>query len=285
MKVLHLWNTGGGPSVMARHSSYASRVLMARYMDPYDICACYGDVCTVVDSPVLRSRYFGLRALIESRQYDIVHIHAGPKLFYWFHKFSSLFQKKRLIFHYHGSDIRLTPEEIRLSIEKHADKILVSTPDLLDYKLDVELTYMPNPVDTKLFARREDIPCNNRGRCNLKPGQDIAWTKEALEKFGYGGVDWDFQHRVGGAAERHSKHSVVFANMPDLLSDYEYYADVHYDQNTGMSYQADSKTALEAMSLGLKVLRYDGSVSDRLPERHKPENVARELDSVYRNIV
>ncbi|MCY4492058.1 MAG: glycosyltransferase family 4 protein [Thaumarchaeota archaeon] len=284
MKILHLWNTGGGPSVMARYSEYESHVLMAGYMDPYDICACYTDVCTVVNYPVLKSRCFGLRALAESRRYDIVHIHAGPKLFYWFHKFSRIFQKKKLIFHYHGSDIRLTPKDIRLDVEKYADRILVSTPDLLQYKLDVELTYVPNPVDTKLFARHDDISCNNRGRCNLKPGQDNDWTKNVLDEYGYGDVDWDFQCRLGGAAERNSGGRVAFADMPHILLDYEYYADIHFDKSTGRTYQADSKTALEAMSLGLKVIRYDGTTSNKLPKRHMPENVAKQMDSIYRDI-
>ena len=80
---------------------------------------------------------------------------------------ASMFGKRPLIGHAHGSDLRvglkhfLWKKIVRHNL-KHCDKIFVSTPDILElaktYREDVE--YLPNPVDTQLFYPK---PSLNRG--------------------------------------------------------------------------------------------------------------------------
>lgn len=79
--------------------------------------------------------------------FDIIHIHGGtgmPGIFYWLKR--KMDAKKRLVIHYHGTDLR---EGKNVRFSSIADLLLVSTPDLLKYtgKVDgKELIHLPNPV-------------------------------------------------------------------------------------------------------------------------------------------
>lgn len=85
---------------------------------------------------------------------DVFHVHYLLQDCYLALKF----RKHPLIGHAHGSDLRSSLKHsvwgriVRYNL-KHCDKVLVSTPDVLDvareYRDDVE--YIPNPVDVEIF--------------------------------------------------------------------------------------------------------------------------------------
>jgi glycosyltransferase involved in cell wall biosynthesis len=79
--------------------------------------------------------------------YEIIHFHYFSVLpFGWDLPIWKMLNKK-IIFHYHGDDIRNKGEGI-LSMH-FADEVLVSTPDLLAWSTRAK--WIPNPVDLKKF--------------------------------------------------------------------------------------------------------------------------------------
>jgi glycosyltransferase involved in cell wall biosynthesis len=102
----------------------------------------------------LWSKTFGIAYKILKAKADVYHAHYLLQDCY----LASLFRKKPLIGHAHGSDLtaalhRFPFRRIVRSNLKKCDKILVSTPGLIEiakqYRRDVE--YLPNPVDMELF--------------------------------------------------------------------------------------------------------------------------------------
>jgi|SRR5665647_596328 len=101
-------------------------------------------------------RFNKLKIMRESnsfcRNYDVIHAHSifGLPL---------LFTKKPYILHLHGTDLRVyskgyTPLALGLRrLIKNANKIIVSTPDLLDEVsyLRKNATFLPNPINFNIF--------------------------------------------------------------------------------------------------------------------------------------
>ena len=167
-------------------------------------------------------------------------------------------------------------------MEESAKAIIVATPDLLGYEFAKEPHYLPTIINTELFAPC-DIPSNNRGLINLTPNQDISETMSRLSEYGFGDVEWDIVQRHYDTTK--AQHRIMYKDMAAHLTQYEYYSGLAWDGITGIWYQADPKTALEAMSLGVKVVRHDGSISSSLPARHHPENVIPKLRTIYDSVM
>lgn len=100
------------------------------------------------------SKTFGIAYNIWKAKADVYHVHYLLQDCY----LASVLGKRPLIGHAHGSDLTTTINRFFLgrivrSNVKKCDKILVSTPDLIEkarqYREDAE--YLPNPVDTSLF--------------------------------------------------------------------------------------------------------------------------------------
>ena len=58
------------------------------------------------------------------------------------------------------------------------------------------------------------------------------------------------------------------------MNKFEYFIDKH-------SLGSMSKTGLEALACGLKVVRWDGKVLNKLPKEHEPKNVLQRLAKIY----
>ena len=263
---------------------YEGTVVMRRTHDPYGISSYYAPECRLTGG----RRSFYWTAAIAALRANILHISAGIKHAGLLRRISA---GSVMVLHYHGSDVRDVPYEARMDIESRADCILVSTPDLLEYRYGMEPTYLHNPVDTDLFSPRK-IPENNRGLVLMKPGQKAEPTLQRLRDMGFGGVEWDLAERSYDAGTMYavsqsaslrlgSLSRIRYADMPSLLSRYEYYGEAYYNASDGTWYGVDSTTGLQAMSLGLKVVRPDGTVATRLPDEHRPERVASKVRSMY----
>jgi glycosyltransferase involved in cell wall biosynthesis len=93
--------------------------------------------------------------------------------------------KRPLIGHAHGSDVRTTLNHpIWGRVVKHnlrgCDKVLVSTPDIIDaarrFREDAE--YLPNPVDLQLFHPKP--PQEGGGRKRVLIASDSNWRLKEL---------------------------------------------------------------------------------------------------------
>ncbi|MEM2570083.1 MAG: hypothetical protein QXT67_09145 [Candidatus Bathyarchaeia archaeon] len=257
MRILHIWNTAGVASVIAKFMDRLfgtkSLVVHRRAFDPFGVTT-YGELWDC------GAKTFALKCLILARKFDIIHIHSIDKLIPYL-KF--LYPNKPIILHYHGSDIRGKWLMKRKYWDK-ADAILYSTPDLINDETPKKAIYIPNPVDTDLFyplyINKRKIRSAMAFNYHLDTNKAVYYAKKY-------GLSLDILER-----------SIPYENMPNKLNEYEYYVDQ-------TEIPSLSKTALEALACGLKVIRWDGEIIEGLPEEHKPENVAQKIWEIYREML
>ena len=125
----------------------------------------------------LWSKTFGIAYKVWRTKADVYHVHYLLQDCY----LASLLGKKPLVGHAHGSDLKATMTRFALgrivrSNLKKCDKILVSTPDLIEiarqHRKDVE--YLPNPVDTKLFYPKP--PRRKKGKLKVLIAGGSDWA-------------------------------------------------------------------------------------------------------------
>lgn len=275
MDILHVWDTAGVGSILCkwqRKAGHNSRVLMRSTHDPFGLSRYY-------DATLVRGRpEFFIKAHLMASQADILHLHDMVRFLSWWRR---LHVRKRIVLHEHGSRTRDTPQDVRAPLERYVDHILVAMPEMLEYGHTKQPTYLPIPIDTDLFMPR-DIPQNNRGLVLMQRSQTKQETLLLLEKQGYGDVDWDCVVR-GNKLVYGGRQNSLYQDMPKMLSQYQYYADIRIIHGTLL--RDYSSTALQAMSLGLDVTGGpDYKIHNNLPDIHRPENVVAALDAVYESL-
>ena len=210
---------------------------------------------------------------------NIIHSIALPRL----DKIKKFAPGAKVVLHYHGSDVRNTPPQARRKQEQLADVILLATPDLLDYEYLHEPIWLPNPVDTRLFAPRK-IPENGRGLVMTKPHQRVDDTMQRLHDLGHGDISWNIIVRYDDAGRNFP--GTMYAQMPSLLEQYQYYAEISWNYYERKWYvDFDSTTGLQALSMGLKLIRSDGTVVDSLPSKHTDVECAKRVQAIYQDIL
>lgn len=280
MKVLHLWNTAGVASILAKYQAklygWRTWVVTRKQNDPFGLTT-YGEVW---DCPV---KTFYVKFFLKSLHYNIIHIHANDNFLRYLDKFKlrSIY-KKLIILHYHGSDIRRKWKK-KARIWSKADIVLASTPDLYEEAPskyhNILIFYLPNPVDTELF-RPMNLERKERALLMVKYGRRHMWRyiKPLADKI---------SHKLG------IRYDVYFVDlkplsynkMPLLLNKYRYYMDLQHGFTERESLiQVLSKTGLEALACGCKVVKWNGEVIEGLPEQHRPENVVRRLTEIYKKL-
>jgi len=258
MKILHIWSCAGVSCLIAkymdqRHETQSDVIITEKW----DKIGLNDYRATRIKSKPM----FGLRGLAMARDYDVIHVHYHS-IFIPFLKF---LYNKPVIMHFHGSDVRHN-WEARLKRIKKADCVVVSTPDLLT-GAPPGTSWIPNPVDTVKFT-------------------PVSWVpkKKTALTFSYGADD-----EAGAIAEHYDleldlvKGPIPHGQVPRLMSKYRYYIDVKRDFRDRLLYEGStlSKTGLEALAMGLKVISKDLSIREGLPEIHQPENVADGLFYTY----
>jgi len=182
--------------------------------------------------------------------------------------------KKPLIGHAHGSDLRTSLKHplwgriVRHNLKK-CDKILVSTPDILNIakQFRENAEYLPNPVDTELFYPKPIV--QHGGKKKVLIASDSNWNVKgtdiavrALSKIKdevdvsiikYG-IDFD---RTITLASSLDLHLDILPKVPhNQLNEYYWSADVVIDQfklgSLGM-------VSLEAIACGRPVITYVSS--------------------------
>jgi len=125
-----------------------------------------------------------------STRYDIFHFHFSSILPFGVDVLAWKALKKRIIIHHHGSDIRYKGE-LRM-YSKFADKIFVSTPDLLEWSSNAE--WVPNPISLDKFPyvgvedknKSEEINIVHAPSSRAKKGTEyVIEAVNKLKKEGY----------------------------------------------------------------------------------------------------
>ena len=79
-----------------------------------------------------------------------------------------------------------------------------------------------------------------------------------------------------------TKTPLLYAEIPNFLKKYDIYVDIKIVNDKII--ESLSKTGLESLSCGLKVLNYKLEYIDKLPEMHNPVNVVNQLENIYNKI-
>jgi len=284
IKILHVFDAAGVACILAKYQRRLGHTTEAIIRDGYDgfgIHAFYGTKIVTPKTPKLKQlgvfgkplRYsirtlnvliFYLYIFFHSRKFDVVHIHCC-----WM---ACFFTSKPKVVEFHGDDIRKFPSRkwmIDRAVTwwfinhfKHKIPFLVSTPDLLR---DLpEAVYLPNPVDTEHFKRSELMVKGTAVFFN-------NWHESSLKR----AFLLKLKHTLFVlVVDRNEREHFSYSSMPQNLSRFEYFID-----REGI--HSLSKTALEALAMGLKVIRWDNRIVEGLPCGHLPENVARKSLEIY----
>jgi hypothetical protein len=195
---------------------------------------------------------FLFKAALIARKFDVVHIHNNQWLLWLLIPF------KNKVLEFHGTDLRRKAAQgkqakyNRLFLRIFGNKAVcvVSTIDLLN-ELPSAM-WLPNPVDSNFIIHsKHKVPLSavyfpkwyeltDKGR---KEASNRGWDLTIVD------------------------YKIPYRNMPMFLSKFDYMI----DQSTIPSL---SKTALEALAAGCKVLGYDGKIHEGLQNNHVPLNAA-----------
>jgi glycosyltransferase involved in cell wall biosynthesis len=261
VRVLHVWNTAGVASVIAkfmdRFCGTESDVMARALFDPVGLTT-YGR--TYQDGPLV----FLLRAFFRARKYDLVHVHSLDRLVPWLDRF---YGSKPLVLLYHGTEILGRWEE-KKPRWKHADALAYSTPNL-SQGAPGSAFLMPNPVDTDLFSPHPE---------NRRPGTAISIRY---------GMDEEAERVAKSMSLELSwidRGSISHREMPTLLSKFEYFLDLRRPVGFAAPVESVGKAALEALACGCKVVDWSGKIIQGLPDVHRPDVVAKEWYSIYKKL-
>lgn len=205
---------------------------------------------------------------------DIYHVHYLLQDCF----FALKLGKKPLIGHAHGTDLRqglkhkIWGKLVRYNL-KHCNKILVSTPDLLDNaeKYNENAEYLPNPIDRHIFYLKPLVSHNGKrkvliaARCDWRAkGTDkviraLSKIKNEIEIFiiRYGN---DFAKTLELADSLELKLNVLPRVTHKNVREYFWCSDVVI---ASIGAGVLGMVALEAISCGRPVITY---VSSRYPE-------------------
>jgi glycosyltransferase involved in cell wall biosynthesis len=292
MRILHVWDQAGVACILAKYQrlqGHDAKVIMNRGQDKYGIYKFYEKYISD-----FRLEDFTEKCLEEAELADIIHIHSRIDiLFKLRRKFG---RSKKIVLHYHGTDIRgpyrpenHVPMRLRLSnivlksramaktsrrkrfhigAQLLADIVIVSTPDLLSIVSDA--IYVPNPVDTDHFKPQVIYEKKKRALTLKTEVNNAQWALDYCKNNNIR-LDIEIYDRSLGP--------IMHADMPNFLGQYSVYVDIRYVNETIL--QGLSKTALEALGCGVKVLDYQLKYQFGLPIEHDPVNVVSRISSIY----
>lgn len=264
MKILHIWDQAGTASVIAkwqRKLGHKATVIKNIKHDYTGITRFYGGV-------LVRNKYwFVIKSFLLASRYDVIHLHDA-----WFMvPLIAIYPNKKIIMHYHGSLVRTgIKDKWRKKWERLVSVILVATPDLLEYHYEKKPTFIPNPIDTDLF---HPVQKGVNAFSSLKVGTDPKQLESLLQEHGID-VKLDCQENQKGYVG-----STQYSEFPAKLAQYEYYVDLPIIN--GEIIKANSMCGLQAMAMGIKTVNFDFTISDSLPDKHRPENVVQEIMKYY----
>lgn len=257
VRVLHIWDTAGVAGNLATYFSrnYPGVKTSVLYRRKYDPFFQSRGIVEFIGGGPLR---FHLMTFIKSLKYNILHFHALDR---WLGFYKAIFPDKLLIIHYHGSHIRGKWEE-RRGHWRHADHIIVSTPDLLEGAPE-RAEYIPNMMNVGQVHETRIMD----SAFHVKYGA-VDLASELAEERGLGLMVWDRD-------ETPLRHSLFLK----YLARHEFYIDIR--RVDGEILRNLSLTALEALALGSKVINWEGQVIEELPEIYEATTIAERFIAIY----
>jgi len=195
---------------------------------------------------------------LKSVDCDLIHTHFARSPAY-----AAFLSGKKYIVHCHGSDVRNGIGYLKKKALERAEFILYSTKDLIQplmhARINNDAYYLPTPVGPQF----KPIKLNHdEFRKSYK--LYVAKWYEPFRALKYRDNPYVHVHY----------NPIPYEQMPGFLNQFEFYI----DQNT---FPALSKTALEALACGLKVIDWKEEVIKGLPEMHKVKNVVAKLLTYY----
>jgi glycosyltransferase involved in cell wall biosynthesis len=299
LRILHVFDQAGVAFILAKYQQmqgHDSNVITTfnSDSDKYGIREFYKEYML----PARSEDEFIQKSINFGRSADIIHVHSRIDVLLSLRRELGL--SKKIILQYHGSDIRgvkkqklphrsLLSDLAVMSIYKYrkirdklflrhrlhnkaqsmSDVVIVSTMDLL--KLVKNAIHIPNPVDVDHFTPAEKG--NNSQKDALIIDTEVTDIRSALEYCKKNNIYLNIEvfNRV--------KNPTMYKDMPDLLRRYKIYVDIKFVD--GIPLASLSKTGLEALACGLKVLDYRLQYHEKLPLEHSPTNVVSRLNSLY----
>ncbi|HSF50865.1 MAG TPA: hypothetical protein VLA74_08910 [Nitrososphaeraceae archaeon] len=290
MKILHLNDQAGVSCVLAKYQNKLgndAKVIKVSD-DKYGIYEYYHNYVQLV-----RQDEFIEKSLQEAKYYDIIHVHSSFGMIFSLRK--KYGTSKKIILHYHGTDIRGSDnfdqrkreynENLLLTILKiiknkkinHSsrqrlaqilsDNVLISQKDLSIYVKNAK--YIPIPIDLDHFYKNE----NHNKRKALLFKTERSNIKKTLET-----ITNNFNFSV----EVHDRISnpIKYSKMPEFLNQYEMYIDIRFIKE--LLLEDLSTTSLQSLACGLKVITPQLKILDIFPPQHNPTQIADRLLKLYK---
>ncbi len=262
MKILHIWNTAGVASVVAKfldRKFHTESTVMAR--KKYDRVGlttygkAYEDGAT---------RFF-LRAMFAARRSDIVHVYSWDRIVPWLKR---LYPGKPVVLYYVGTDV-LSRWEAKRPSWSRADRVAYSTLNLASGAPD-RAQHIPAPVDTDLFYPRS---------VERKSGSALA------RRYGMDREVEELARARGLTLQWMDTWGTAHAELPGRFSSVEYFIDLRRPEGHSAPVASVGKASLEALACGCKVIAATGETLEGLPEENSPQGVAKKWHQLYRELL
>lgn len=268
MKILHLYDTAGSSSIVAKYQRMLGHqvdVITIKRLDAFGISAYYNSL--LFDGGALAFYWHCMKL---AKHYDIIHVHSLSRIIPYLRL---CYPHKKIIIQFHGTDLRKPDAFKRNLAMRMSDAIFITTKDLFSLLTPGQLKkahYTPNVADVEMFSRMKEKP-----------------VKDAWLSLFHGGV-WDNtidkgilqQHGIVNIENLdRTQANVRYWEMPKLLSKYKGYIDIKVVE--GKRLMALSKTALEALATGIPVFTYENKIMTEYPQEHNPYHVAKKMCDLY----
>lgn len=292
MRILHILDAAGVACIYSKYQQMqghdAKVIWNMDVADKYGIYDFYKDYLINVTYGK-----FTEACIQEAETADVIHVHGYIDILFALRK--KFHRQKKIILHYHGTDIRglkkqelphrslLSDTMIKLKMfyrkkighiraQKLADAVCVSTPDLL--LLVRSGIHIPIPIDTEHFSPKN----NSKGK--LKDGftinSEVTNIQRALDLCKKNQINLDIE-----VIDR-TKNPILYADIPDFIRGYRTYVDIRYVNDIVL--ENLSSTALQSLACGLSVVDYKLQFRRGLPSEHDAVNVASQLSKIYSDL-
>ena len=156
--------------------------------------------------------------------------------------------KKRLSFFF---------DRIKMKVIANLTTVYISTPDMArdvsQHKEVPVFEYIPNPVDLEHFTRRKEA---NVGTAFYLT-QWYESADKARETAKQLGLHLSVLDRMEKETMAVKGRGMPYKDFPRFMQDFEYFIDRH-------NIPSLSKTALEALAMGLKVINWEGKILEKI---------------------
>jgi len=293
MRILHILDAAGVACIYSKYQrmqGYDASVIWNKDVaDKYGIYDFYNDY--LISLPYEK---FTQTCLDEAETADVIHVHGYIDILFELRK--KFNRGKKIILHYHGTDIRGLKKQVlphrsllsdtaikikmlyrkkigHLRAQKLADAVCVSTPDLLP--LVRNGIHVPIPIDTKHFSPRSNP--NGEPNEELKEAFTINSEVTNIQR----ALDLCNKNQINLKIEvvDRTRNPIMYADIPDFIRRYRTYVDIRYVNDVVL--ENLSSTALQSLACGLSVLDYKLEFRRSLPKEHDAINVASQLSKIY----